>query len=974
MIFFSRLVAVLCVVLGILSPCLEAQTGKISGIVTEKQTGEPLAGVTVVLSGTQKGALTDVNGQFSIISIEPGSYDVQFSYIGFATIKTQNVQVNSGRTSSVNAEMQEEVVMGEEITVTAAPPIVKKDQTSTVSFVSKETIEDLPVLEVQDVVRFQPGVVTTSGGGLSFRGGRTREVAYVVDGIPVQDVFSQGGGNTIDLEVQSVQELQVLTGTFDAEMGGAQSGVVNVTTREPSKRLDGTLLVRSGGFYEGLDNTFIDGDVFNPLQTNDVSLTLSGPLSRDKETLGFFLTSRFEDRVGHLKGERRFTPDDGFALANYRDWYIDQFTIDDNTRIPLDTARTPGGEVILTSTGDTLTFGSGDGRIVDMEYNQAFTINPKFVFRPSPRTKLSLNTIYNLSESQGYNDSKRFAPDGRIVNDAYAWTSILTYKQTLSNNAVLNLRGSYKLLRRESAAFDDINDPGYQFVSFSDPVTGFFLGGTENGRTRFEEDQWIFSGDASWQVNFNNEIKAGFQFRSNTFITINESLAFFDSRFPDNLREAAQVRPPGGTNPFFDLYLQEVQAFQDSVLQRRIRNELIGESTRFEQTPIEFAAFVQDKLELSSNLVVKVGLRYEYYDTNGEFIQNTQASTETLGANENLGDAAPKSYLSPRVGISFPISERGAFRVAYGHFTQMPAYSQLFQNPIDENTTRLQIENRTIGNPDLDPERTVKYEMGLQHEISSFMGIDVNLFYKNIRNLLGLQILATSDGAQYTQTVNRDYGIVRGGTISLFANPKGWLNAAGLDVTYQDAQSSSSDPGAIADALVPGLSGQGPSVVVDRNIIPLDWDQPLTANAYLVFGKPGDWNVSLIHQLATGQPFTPSFIDEEKNQNFPENFLDNSELKPTLITFDVSAEKQFRLNTSDLTFRVQVNNVFNYLNQRTVNSISGQADQIVRIPDVQNLRSQRNEAVGLFTDAEDNMRPTWFSTPREILFSIQLNF
>jgi outer membrane receptor protein involved in Fe transport len=607
-----------------------------------------------------------------------------------------------------------------------------------------------------------------------------------------------------------------------------------------------------------------------------------------------------------------------------------------------------------------------------MAFNEAYTINPKLVFRASARTKLTLSTIYNLSQSQGYNDSKRFAPDGRNINDAYAITNIATFKQTLSSTAVLNMRASYKLQRRNSAAFDDFNDPRYQYSSDSDPTTGFFLGGTENGRSRFEEDQIFLSGDLTWQVNFSNEIKTGFQFRTNRFKSIDSSIDFFDARVPAENRRRVDVIRPTDVNPFFDLYLEDVRALQDSVLVRTLATDLSGESRIFEQQPIEFAAFVQDKLEFGNNLVVKAGLRFEYYDTRERYIINTRAQSEVIGDETNLDDVDPKTYLSPRIGISFPISETGAFRVAYGHFTQMPAYSRLYQNPVDANTTQLQLEGRTVGNPNLIPERTIKYEVGLQQQISDFIGIDVNLFYKNIRNLLGVQVLATQDGVNYFRTVNRDYGLIKGGTISFFTNPKGYLNAAGFDITYQDAQSSSSNPNAIADVLIAGRRGEEPDVVVDRNIIPLDWDQPLTANAYLVFGKPNNWNVSVIHQLATGQPFTPVFLDE--NKDFPENFFDNSENKPTLITLDLSAEKQFNIRTTDVTFRVQVNNLFNYLNERTVDSVSGRADQIVRIPEAQSVRNQVNEVVGLFTNQQDDNRPTWYSAPREILFSIQFNF
>lgn len=944
----------------------QAQSGKISGVVTESSTGDPLPGVSVFIADLSKGAATNIDGQYSVISVPSGTYTVRFSFLGFSSVVLENVEVFSGQTTSLDVEMTEEVFEGQELVITAERPIVQKDQTSSVSFVNKETIKELPVLEVSDLVKFQPGVVTTNSGGFSFRGGRTREVAYIIDGIPVQNVYSQGGGNTVDVEVQSVQELQVLTGTFDAEIGGAQSGVVNVTTIDPAKELTGSLQVRSGGFYAGDDDIFIDGDNFSPTQSTDVSLTLSGPSGFSKN-LGFFLNGRYEDRVGHQKGIRRFTSDDGLVLDAYRFWYRTIYSPDDARLIPMDTARTPQGNLILDSNGNPLVFGSGDNAVVDMDWSKTYTINPKLVYRFSNRTKLSLSAIYNNRESQGYSDSRRYAPDARNIGKSYSLTNILALKQTFSNNIVMNLRGSYKFSRSRSRAFDDFFDDRYQYFSDSDPTTGFSLGATSNGRSRFEEDQIIASGDLTWQVNFVTELKTGFQFRTNRFKSIDESIGWVD---PTNPGEPVDVVRPDNVESFdfFDQYLDAVRAIQ---LDRDLSANLTGNSRVFEQQPVEFAYFLQNKMEFSNNVVVKTGLRYELYNTGEQTIVNTRQQSEFIGRSDNLSEASNKSYVSPRIGISFPISDRGAFRVAYGHFVQMPAYNEIFKNPVDENTNQGRLDGITIGNPDLDPERTVKYEMGLQQQIADFIGVDFNFFYKNVRNLLGLEILNTSDGVQYFRTVNRDYGLIKGTTIALYTKPFGYLKSAGIDVTYQDAQGSSSNPNTIADVLIAGRAGEAPTAVIDRQIIPLDWDQTVSANAYMSVGVDENWNLGLVGQLATGQPYTPDFIDPTKD--FPGDFFDNSEVKPLLVTLDLTAQKDVKLAGSTLILKLQVNNLINYLNERTVDSISGASDQIVRLPEDQLERSFVNNYVGLFTDAEDNIRPTWYSAPRQILFSIQVD-
>ncbi len=959
----------LCLLLAFAVPALYAQSaGKITGRVIDAANGETLPGVSVYLAENPSiGTVTNLEGRYFLLSVPPGTYTVVMSYVGFTTVQTEGVEVFSGRTTEVDAELREAIIEGEEIIVMAERPIVVRDRTTTVSFVSQEAIDKLPVLEVADVVRFQPGVVTSAGGGLHFRGGRTRETAYIVDGIPVQDVFNQGGGNTVDLEVQAIQELQVFTGTFDAELGGAQSGVVSVTTRDPGQEYAGSLRILSGGFFSGDDDRFIDGSSFNPTETQDVSLTLSGPLLR-RANLGFFFNGRYEDRVGHLKGQRLFNSADGFVIDTYRRWYRDVFQPGDTRLIALDTARAPTGELILDRNGNPITFGTGDGEVVNMDWRQAWTFNPKLVWRPTPRLRVSYAALINRIESQGYSNSARFAPDDRSTSFFDAQTHILNVKQTFGSNKVLNLRASYKTSESESFRFDDLNDSEIQFIGASDDVTGLSLGGTSNGASRRTEEQLIVSGDFLWQLNEWNEFKTGFQFRRNTFTIddLDRSWVFADN--PDSLFINLSY-PPATSFAFFEDYLEAVRA-QLPILAPELAAFAVDDS--FEQSPMEFAFFAQDKLEFDGRLVVKAGLRFEWFDVGEQRLIDPRTPTDRIGRADNFEDTPSKWYLSPRIGISYPISERGAFRVAYGHFVQMPAYLEMLKNPVFAEINVGRLENRSVGNPDLEPERTIKYEMGLQQQVTGFLGVDVSLFYKNIRNLLGVEILSTLDNVQYFRTVNRDYGLVRGGTLSIVTRPMGMLLGSAFDLTYSDARGSSSSSSDIASIAIVGRSGEVGEFFIERNIIPLNWDQTWTANLSANIGKANNWSVGFISQLASGQPYTPSFLDPTKE--FPDNEFENTGRKPILLTFDLNAEKRFQVGAARYGLRLQVNNLFNVLNERTVDGISGRADQIIRLPVVQQDRDFVNDYVGLFNRTDDDNNPHWFSAPRQILMAVTVNF
>ena len=155
----------------------------------------------------------------------------------------------------------------------------------------------------------------------------------------------------MDVEVESVQEVQVFTGTFDAELGGAQSGVVSVKTRDPGQKLSGSLRASTWNYLSGNDDIFIGGDRFTPFESKDFSMTLSGPLVK-KWGLGFFFSGRLEDRIGHLKGERRFTAQDGLKVTAYQRWYRDLYQPDDTRLISLDSAQTATGALIRNSQGN----------------------------------------------------------------------------------------------------------------------------------------------------------------------------------------------------------------------------------------------------------------------------------------------------------------------------------------------------------------------------------------------------------------------------------------------------------------------------------------------------------------------------------------------------------------------------------------------------------------------------------------------
>ena len=221
-------------------------TGKVSGSVVDEN-GNPLIGCNIILKKTYIGTSTNKNGEFYILNVPPGNYDVSASMIGYATLTIKNVEIIVDLNAKVNFQLNSETIEGEEVIVLAKKPTVRMDQTSTSAIINAESIENLPVSEISDLIELQAGVVKNESGGFHIRGGRSGEVSFWVDGISTTDSYDNSSG--LEIENSGIQEVQVISGTFNAEYGQAMSGIINVVTKDGSDKLEGNLNFYSGGFH-----------------------------------------------------------------------------------------------------------------------------------------------------------------------------------------------------------------------------------------------------------------------------------------------------------------------------------------------------------------------------------------------------------------------------------------------------------------------------------------------------------------------------------------------------------------------------------------------------------------------------------------------------------------------------------------------------------------------------------------------------
>jgi len=263
-------------------------TGKISGVITDAGSGEELIGANVIIEGTSFGSATSVNGRYVILNIPPGVYSVKVSYLGYEPVIIQQVRIVVDQTTDISVALRPQSIQVDEVVVTAATPLIQKDLTSSISVISRDEIEALPVSTFVDLLSLQAGVVA-NGTNLNIRGGRSNEVAYMVDGMYVQDPLL--GGLATQINNDAIQQMSLLSGTFNAEYGNALSGVVNIVTRDGPDELSGKLELRSSEFgikrYTDLHQLRINGSLGGPLFTNSIKFFISAEQEKEGSYLPF---------------------------------------------------------------------------------------------------------------------------------------------------------------------------------------------------------------------------------------------------------------------------------------------------------------------------------------------------------------------------------------------------------------------------------------------------------------------------------------------------------------------------------------------------------------------------------------------------------------------------------------------------------------------------------------------------------------
>ena len=818
-------VLITSIFLTLLSINLYAQTsGKLVGRVTD-QSGEALIGANVILDGTTMGAATDIEGYYSIINVRAGTYTIRYRFLGFKTRVVENIRVSADQTTKLDAVLELEAIEGEEVIVVAQRSLVEYNQTSSVSSINKDDIKNLPVQSLSEIVNLQAGVIDGH-----FRGGRIGEVQYQVDGVTVNNPFSNSSMLEIDRSV--IEEVQVISGTFDAKYGQAMSGVVNTVLKTGTEKFEYSLETYLGDYLTADTDRYPNNDSYNPTTIQNYQLSLSGPTGLPQTT--FFVNGRKYLNDGYMFGTRRFTPFMSFG---------------DNTLVSMNTSDEWNGQFKVTNQ-----------TIENLQFNYQLS--------------------YNYAERTKYNHAFRLNPDGIKTNYTTSLSHGLTMTHTLSPEMFYKINIRQNLFEYNDYKYEDLYDPRYLEAGepMSDPnyEDGAFFTGVDLDRYKQKTNALIIKADYTWQANRFNMIEAG-----------------IEGQYSDIL-----FGPPG----FF------VSTFVDSQQVLQPYYQYPKKPGLQSYYPKQFATYLQDRVELG-DLVVRAGLRFEYYDAAGKVPSNLQNPANSIeGApTSTYVSTTPKTALAPRLGLSFPLTSAASVYFSYGHFYQMPALDLLYSNAdysILEDLQAGGVSYGVMGNPDLKPEFTIQYEFGLKQSVSDFLGVQLSFFYKDIRDLLGVEFISTYTAAEYARFANTDFGTVYGFTLSVFQRNIGYFNTS-IDYTLQFAQGNSSDPRETANR---AEAGQDPR---PRNIA-FDWDQTNTLNLSAIYSVPQDYSLSAIFRFGSGQPYTP-----EMGSGFDANLETNSGRKDSYFLLDLRAEKYFDLDFINLSVFLRM---FNVLNSTFVNS------------------------------------------------------
>ncbi len=651
----------------------------------------------------------------------------------------------------------------------------------------------------------------------------------------------------------------------------------------------GTFSAYGGDYASTNTDLFTQIDDVSPKGTYELQGSVGGPVLNDRLT--FFASGRYWHDDGYLYGRRVVKPV---------------------------TAGPGEGQVVTVDGRQVFVPALGDSSYASMNWRDQWTGSLKFSARPHAGTRLTVSFLTQEDKGQDYDHYFRYNPDGIPTTYGTSRSITTTLSHFLSGRSFVEIKGAYFTNEVDTHLYEDPLDPRWPADDAIRTLGGnfaFVRGGARMEHFARTTKTRVVSMNFTSQVTRQHQIKTGFELKGHSldvdqFDVLNNSSTNFQPAIPE-----------AGTPAH----------------------------VRVSADPIELGAFAQAKMEFDF-MIMNLGVRLDYFDAKGDVLQDFGRPQTS----ERVPSSA-KWQLSPRFGLAYPLSEQGVVHISYGHFFQMPPFEYLYTNS-DYIYDPEEGVGRAFGFADLEPQETVAYEIGLQQAFTETFGADFTAYFKDIRNLLGTRLEVIEPGfnepfplEKYGRYVNRDYGQVRGFTVS-FEKRMSQGFALDIDYTFQIAEGNASDPRSV-------LLDEEQGIESEKQLVPLDWDRRHQLITSFTVGEPGNWLATINGRLGSGLPYTPSLADERIG-------LENSARRKGDVSFDLFATKEVKLGGLPISVFTRVFNLLDTRNEIDIYSDTGRA--------FPNLRFQPGEPQGLNTKDEYLRRPDFYSAPRQVTIGLSL--
>ncbi len=872
---------IVCVILSVLmlAPDIgHAETaGKIAGVIRDKATQDPLPGVNIKIVGTSLRAISGPYGEYFVLNVPIGVYAIEAQMMGYLTVQNSSVSVNADLTTRVNFSLHTTVLdLNETLTITAPRSLIRPDLTASSDVITADDLRPLPITSIADLITLQSGTVRDANGGLHIRGGRSDEISYYVDGTEFRDPMLGGMSTTLNLD--TIEEVVINRGGFDAQYGDAMSGIVNIMTKEGATDY-------TGRFRSSLS--------LQP-QYNVINGAFGGPAANGRNLSGSF--------AGRMP-----------LLGKTGSFFI-------------------AGQQQLT------------GNYLPHHAMQNQSLAGNITFRPHRVLKLKIGGHFADRHQEIYdhrNDRSGLSYDFNLDGLPERWDR--SYALNLSVNHSITPRTFYtarffryttKSKLAPSMFFDDYwtDWPGYSEdnngrytghiykdnLQASDQYSGMNFTGGEDFLPWYRQAETTYYGvrfDLSSQLTYRNQLRFGMEGQW-------YRLSWDEKSF--------QSETPSG-----ELY---------------------------DANPVEGAFYLQNKLELAQ-LIFNAGVRLDYFDTGQRFFINMP------NGQAELRNSPTKLRLSPRLGLSHPITSKSLVRLSYGYFYQPPEFRFVYENLRSDLTNELP----RLGNPNLDPQKTVAYEIGFEHLFTDNTHVGLTASYKTLSNLTTTTQIRYPGGS-YSIFTNADFGLVQSLEFSL--KQRMVRNISGsLHYTLSSAEGSASDPQEKYNRLAKTPDGE--IEIPTDSVFPLAFDQRHTVTGIISMYTPRNWDkkflgfplkdvsMTLIGQYGSGLPYTPTNSTNEQLNGLP-----NSARLPALFDLDLRLHKRFRMGNTSYTFFTEVENLLNRRNVINVYSNTGSpVDDGYKLETLANQTPEQTRLRRLFS-----LDPQNFSAPREIRVGFEVTF